>query len=111
MEVNSWIRVSEVTSGVAFTVGLWTGVVEVFQWGGRQGSEVRTVVAGWVELSVVGKSSTGVVSVGDSGGTVGFVVAGGPVDMVDVSGTSGGLEVVLQVSAVGTAADQEVLSA
>lgn len=65
---------------------------EVSQWGGRQGSEVRTV---WVELSVVGRSGAAVVSVGDTGGTAGVVVAGGPVEMVDVSGTSGGLEVVV----------------
>lgn len=48
-----------------------------------------------MELSVVGKSDTVVVSVGDTGATAGFVVAGGPVDMVVVSGTSGSLEVVV----------------
>lgn len=53
------------------------------------------VVAGRVELSVVGKSGTVVVSVRGSGGAVGFVVTEGPVDMVNVSGTSGGLGVVV----------------
>lgn len=69
---------------------------EVSLWGGRHGSEVCTVDERWVELSVVGKSGTVVVSVRDPGTTVGFVVTGGPgVDMVDVSGNSGSLELVV----------------
>ena len=85
---------------------------KVSHWGGTHGSEVRTVDAGEEELSVVGKSGTAVVCVGDTGGTVDFVVGVGPLDTVVASGTSGGLEVVvLVVSSVGTAVDQEVLSA
>lgn len=68
---------------------------EVSQWGGRHGSEVCMVDTGMVELSVVGKSGPVVVSVRDTGGRLGFVVTGGPVDIVDVSGTSGSLEVVV----------------
>lgn len=41
------------------------------------------VDTGWVELSVVGISGAEVVSVRDTGPTVGFVVTGGPVDVVD----------------------------
>lgn len=50
---------------------------------------------GWVELSVVGKSGPVVVSVGDTGGRLSFVVAGGPIDIVNVSVPSGSLEVVV----------------
>lgn len=53
------------------------------------------VDTGRVELSVVGKSGPVVVSVRDTGERLGFVVTGGPVDIVDVSGTSGSLEVVV----------------
>lgn len=53
------------------------------------------VDTGRVELSVVGKSGPVVVPVRDTGGRLGFVVTGGPVDIVDVSGTSGSLEVVV----------------
>lgn len=60
---------------------------DVSQWGGRHGSEVSIVDAGWVELAVVGDSGKVVVCVGDTGGTVGFIVV--------ISGTSGGLGVVL----------------
>lgn len=68
---------------------------EVSLWGGRHGSEVRTVDAAWVVLSVAGDDGTVVVSVGDTGSAVGFVVPGGPVDVVDASGTSGGPEAVV----------------
>lgn len=61
----------------------------------------------WVELSAVGDTITVVVSVTDTDGTIGFVVAGGPVDLV--SGASGGLEVVV-LAVVGMASDEEVLS-
>lgn len=84
--------VSEVSSGVVFAVGLYTGVEEVSQWGGRHGSEVCVVDTGWVELSAVGESGTVVVSVRDTGGTAGFVVAR---EAGDVSETSGSLEVVV----------------
>ncbi len=44
------------------------------------------VDARWEEVSVIGKSGTVV---------VGFVVTEGPVDTVDISGISGGFEVVV----------------
>jgi len=74
------------------------------------GWEVRTVDAGWVELSAVGRRGTAVDSVGGIGGTVGLVVTGRPGDAVDICGV---LEVVVGVvfSAVGAPVDQEVLSA
>lgn len=75
----------------------------------RWGSEVCTAGTGWV--SVVGKSGAVVVSAKETGRTVCFVVTGEPVETADVSGTFGGLEVMVVVfSVVGTAADQEVLS-
>lgn len=85
---------------------------EVSQWGGGHGSEVCKVGTEKVEVSVVGTSGSVVVSVGDTGRRLGFVVMGGPVDTVESSGTSGGLDVVVWVvlSVVGAAADQEVLS-
>lgn len=92
MDVTAWMIVSEVTAGVDLIVGLYSGVEEVSRWGGRQGSEVRKVDVGWVELAVVGNSGTVVVCVGNTSGTVGFVVKGGP---VVISGTSGGFGVVV----------------
>lgn len=50
---------------------------------------------GWGELSVVGKSGPVVVSVRDTGGGLSFVVAEGPMDIVDVSVLSGSLGVVV----------------
>lgn len=53
------------------------------------------VDTGWVELSVVCKRGPVVVSVRDTGGGLSFVVAGGPMDIVNVSGPSGSLEAVV----------------
>lgn len=105
-EVTSRTTVVDGTSGGVFTVGLKAEVEEVSQ---CHGSEKRTVDAGRVELSAVGKLGKSVVFVGGIGGKVGFVVTGGPVGRVDISG---GLEVVVRVvfSAGGTAVVQEVLS-
>lgn len=85
--VATGLTVSDVTSGVVFTAGLWARVDEVSWCGGRHGVEVCIVDAGGVELSVVGDCGTVVVSVKDTGVSTGFVVAGGPVDVVEVSGS------------------------
>lgn len=66
---------------------------EVSRWRGYHCSEVCKVGTERVELSVVGTNGSVVVPVRDTGGRLGFVVMGGPVDTVDTSGT--GLDVVV----------------
>lgn len=110
VEMIGGMSVLEGTSGVVMFLVVNIRVDVVSRWGGRHGLDVLVVDGLTVELSVMGDSRMVVVSAGDSGDTVGLVVAGGPMEVVDVSGTSGGAVVEVFVVLCVGAADQEVLS-